>query len=304
MKKLFRLLLCNIAVAVCAHASPPQYIWSAKLHVTNDNGQPVADASAHIYYLLTNEFVGLTDTNGNFTATHTDGSENLAFEVEKSGYYSFSMMYHMGRKYQEEKWNPKQDVILKKIIKTIPMYAKSVNLKVPEVNKPVGYDLMTGDWVAPYGKGNYSHIFFEGHFDHPSTSESNFTLTVSFPVAGDGIQEFAAPIYYLGDRGSALRSASQAPTNGYLSQLIQTDIWKNGRPFSSSRYLNKNYYLRLQTILDEKGNVKSAVYGKIYGDFMQFKYYLNPTPNDRDLEFNPKQNLIKKLESIDAVREP
>lgn len=41
----------------------------------------------------------------------------------------------------------------------------------------------------------------------------------------------------------------------------------------------------------------SALYGKVYGDFrvnelrgVSFTYYLNPTPNDRNLEFDRKTN--------------
>lgn len=40
------------------------------------------------------------------------------------------------------------------------------------------------------------------------------------------------------------------------------------------------------------GNIISAQYGKIYGDFLAFTYYLNPSPNDRNVEFDPDQNLF------------
>jgi hypothetical protein len=34
-------------------------------------------------------------------------------------------------------------------------------------------------------------------------------------------------------------------------------------------------------------------------------YYLNPTPNDdRNVEFDPKQNLLKKLNEFEGVSEP
>ena len=35
----------------------------------------------------------------------------------------------------------------------------------------------------------------------------------------------------------------------------------------------RNYFFRVQTVSDTNGNVKSALYGKIYGDFMQFRYF-------------------------------
>jgi hypothetical protein len=59
-------------------------------------------------------------------------------------------------------------------------------------------------------------------------------------------------------------------------------------------------------VLDSNGNAKSALYGKIYGDtmMMNFHYYLNPTPNDRNVEFDPKQNLLKNLKPDEGVSAP
>ncbi len=37
---------------------------------------------------------------------------------------------------------------------------------------------------------------------------------------------------------------------------------------------------------------------------MRFSYYLNPTPNDRNLEFDPEQNLFKKLTILEEVWDP
>jgi len=52
--------------------------------------------------------------------------------------------------------------------------------------------------------------------------------------------------------------------------------------------------------LDKDGKIISANYAKVMGDFrldarhggVGFTYYFNPTPNDRNLEFDPKQNLF------------
>jgi hypothetical protein len=184
------------------------------------------------------------------------------------------------------------------------MYAKHVRTHVPALDKLVGYDLITGDWVAPYGRGIQADIFFTAHFDKPDSTESDFKLTVSFPKVGDGIQEFSSPSYYLHDRGSELLSAEEAPTNAYQPEWVQTDNRKAGEPVKTNRDLYRNYYFRVRTVLDHDGNVVSAHYGKIYGDFMQFSYYLNPTPNDRNLEFDPKQNLIKNLGEFEGVNEP
>jgi hypothetical protein len=57
-------------------------------------------------------------------------------------------------------------------------------------------------------------------------------------------------------------------------------------------------------VLDENGNIKSALYGKIYGGFENFQYYLNPTPNDRNVEFDPDHNLLNLGRREIPVRMP
>ena len=65
---------------------------------------------------------------------------------------------------------------------------------------------------------------------------------------------------------------------------------------------NKCFCFRIRTKFDDKGNVVEGYYGKIYGDVVMkwsylgvsrvgFLYYLNPTPNDRNLEWDMKNNL-------------
>ena len=60
---------------------------------------------------------------------------------------------------------------------------------------------------------------------------------------------------------------------------------------------------------DDNGNVKSAYYGKIYGDFnmqdidgVEFLYYLNPILNDRNLEWDMKNNLCPNPGNIGQLQ--
>ena len=62
---------------------------------------------------------------------------------------------------------------------------------------------------------------------------------------------------------------------------------------------------------NESGKIVSALYGKIHGEIgyswtrgIRFIYYLNPTPNDRNLEFDPSRNLFTDLKPMEQVREP
>ena len=122
------------------------------------------------------------------------------------------------------------------------------------------------------------------------TAYKNFSAPASVQEAKEGVSD--------------LRSSQEAPADGYQSKWIQTDNRKQGQPTETNRDLHHNYFLRVRTVLDHQGNVVNALYGKIYGDFMQFRYYLNPTPNSRNIEFDPKQNLLHGVKSFEQVNAP
>jgi hypothetical protein len=270
----------------------------------DETGLPVINANAVVDYQSIDQFSGLTDTNGIFVASHKDKSYTLAFDVKKDGYYSVWQRYEMGWAYQynEAKWNPTIVIVLKRIIKPIPMYAKRIDAEPPTNGKPVGYDLIVGDWVGPYGKGVTIDILFTREYNRKSLQDYDYKLTVSFPKAGDGIQEFQVP--YKNMEGSALRSPHEAPTNGYQSQIVRLNMSHPGQKLIFDYDENRVYLFRVRTAIDDRGNIVSAYYGKIYGDFMQFNYYFNPTPNSRNIEFDPKQNLMANLKLTEGVSAP
>ena len=104
--------------------------------------------------------------------------------------------------------------------------------------------------------------------------------------------------------GSGLRSPHEALTNGYQSQIVRLNVSHPGQKLIFDYDENRIYLFRVRTIIDDRGNILSAQYGKIYGDFMQFSYYLNLTPNDRNVEFDPKQNLLRNLNEFEGVNQP
>ena len=260
--------------------------WKVSFKITDESGQPIQGAEATVFYdrmampdnsIDPGKIIGLTDANGAFIASHHDRTYGLRFRVQKDGYYSTDIEEDFHRVFSPEKLNRNLNLVLKKIGKPIGMYAKYIiSIEFPTFNKPIGYDLMIGDWVAPYGKGISSDFLFTEN--HPD-AKSGYTFTISFPKPGDGIQEFKTPDE---EKGSGLRSPHEASVDGYQPKYEQVQMPDP----------NKNYFFRVRTVLDVNGNVVSAHYGKIYGDFMQFTYYLNPTPNDRNIEFDPKQNLL------------
>jgi hypothetical protein len=74
------------------------------------------------------------------------------------------------------------------------------------------------------------------------------------------------------------------------------------------------YYFRVRTVVQE-GQIVSALYGKLSQGFfigatnptntnVRTCYYLNPTPLDRNMEFDLKQNLFKNLKPGEQPRRP
>jgi hypothetical protein len=287
-------LLLFISTCAFAQTNITRHQWNVTLKVVDESGNPIFAVNTSIGYFVNSQpasFDGLTDANGMFAASHSAISDfnELGFEASKSGFYTTRMAHMLFPPYSPSKWDIAQTLVLKKIAKPTAMYSKQINsLKFPEYNKNIGYDLMVGDWIAPYGKGiNADMLFIEKH----TGPQSGYILSVSFSNVGDGIQEFTLSD---NEKKSDLRSAHEAPENGYQPTASQMHTTNPSRGF----------YFRIHTKLDETGNVVSAHYGKIYGDLAQFTYYYNPTPNDRSIEFDPKQNLLGGLKSTEQVTAP
>jgi hypothetical protein len=314
--KIVSILVISIFGVGCGRAQGPSdsaiHDWRVTVKVVDEQNAPVTNATVKIAWhiapppdenITMTNVTGHTTDEGLFAVSQRSGSIEVLCGAEKGAYYPAGRA-HEFHKFKENdplKWNPTITVLLRKIGKPIPMYAKSLNTHVPALDKTVGFDLLAGDWVAPYGKGTQPDILFTGQLIKRDDGESDSTLTVGFPNSGDGIQAFTLSEL---EMTSSLRSPHEAPTDGYQPHWVQTDNRKPGKPIESNRDSNRNYFLRVRTVLDENGHVKSALYGKIYGDFMQFRYYLNPTPNDRNVEFDPSRNLLKGLGEEQVVNMP
>jgi hypothetical protein len=305
------LLSILMAVTCCIHAQltgAPTPEWKVTFKVVDEAGDRLAGVKVVVGYMGTNQISGLTDTNGIFVASHRDKSYTLGFDITKESFYATHQEYELGWAYQYayEKWNPFRTIVLRKVGNTIPMYTKRQEVKFPKLNEPIGFDLMVGDWITPYGKGFHTDILFKAHREIKNDHEFTADLSVTFPNGGDGI--VAAPSESAD--GSAFKTSRIAAENGYAPEL-NLHYSNLERPKSVF-----GYFIRVHTELDQDGNVKSALYGKINGDFrfytgtiaptsgMGFDYYLNPTPNSRNLEFDPKENLVKDLKPLEAVKEP
>ncbi len=185
----------------------------------------------------------------------------------------------------------------------------------------VGYDAELLELMPPHGQGKHTdftmkvtsvfrgyedaylerravadsergwHTLSEGKVNHGNWTHS---VTYRFPNKGDGIILSRQFWPYC-----KLTMPHKAPEEGYAQELTLTEeVRENAyRPdLAHCRELMKNngVFLRIRTQLDKDGNVVSAHYAKIVSPQRpgnRFKIFYNPTPNDRNLEYDLQTNL-------------
>jgi hypothetical protein len=258
---------------------------------------------------------GFTDKDGLFTASGST-EQILRYGAKLSGYYPSRYEFReftsvsgiLGfRKWQP--WNPTLKVVLKKIKNPIAMSAYHTDwIEIPKNDEFIGYDLVKHDWVSPYGKGITSDFLFRLDKDIRSNQDYDAYLTLKFLDPLDGIQSALVGK----EQGSAYRLAYEAPRRGYLNTLKQHEYSRENQSLPMIYKSGQNYYFRIRS----NGDTDNSLYGKIHGNIefsrfgysngaIRFTYYLNPSKDDTNIEFDPKRNLFKKLkDSTRKVIEP
>ena len=285
---------CLFALRACADTV------DVPLQVVDQDGQPVAEA------LLKSDSGDkeLSDENGKAFLEVKKRAFYNRFYAEKEGFYPTATDGENSPLAKD--FDPLKliKIQLKKVKNPIPMYAKSLIaeqggvLKMPNYDgNSYGYDLVTGDWVTPHGKGKVADFIFqfEGEFSNKPYGrliKYDNKIKVSFSNEHDGIIAWEGTSEAGRKYGSELVSDYEAPKEGYQDNWVQRTWKEKGGYHQTTSNMDRNFNFRVRTKVDEKGNIISAHYGKIYGDFMSFIYYLNPTPNDRNVEFDPKRNLL------------
>lgn len=301
---LFSLLL--VTTASCQEAR------TVKMTVTEEDGTPIEGASTTVIYLGyrgedTVRKKALTNAQG-VSEIRGATSGRMSAKIEKEGYYAS----HSGR--LSRKKDHDLTYVLRKIENPIPMYVRKFRGRIPVEDKACGFDFEVGDWVAPHGKGKRIDMLIKGKKEIKTRNDWKGKVTLSFPNKHDGIQEDDKWLNY-----SEFKSSRKAPLEGYLpdEQLLSKQDPKNGYKGSS---LPKNYLVRTRSQVNQKEEIVTTFYSKIVGGVevivglhkdsresppsVAFTYYFNPTPNDRNLEFDPSQNLFKNLDPTEQVREP
>ena len=325
-------IITSVAVFVNAHQLHAHEI---AVTVHSDEGKPIQGAEVVISFIRpakgsSETFEGQSGKDGRFSAT-ADNWMGAFIRVSKNGFYDSTL----------RNVAPKKDhaptLILRERKDPPPLFAKKATLPLESENQWLAFDLEAGDWVPPQGIGKSRDILFrfsrsflgylyEGaRFEKnlaaskraaaargEQWSEEKFKLTqgkwdakleVSFAKNKEGITEETDD--YLSY--SELRMPHLAPESGYLSEIKIEDT-----TYSPSQERDDiGFFIRTRVREDQDGNIISANYAKINGDFeldargeLSFTYYFNPTPNDRNLEFAADNNLFGRLSAAETVRDP
>jgi len=307
-------------------AREENYRMRVTARVVDEAGKPMAGVSVRIGIHNVNDFIdeyndfrGKTDEEGKFSA-EAIGRALAKIEVKEEGYYPSlkTVTCYEGRAEDIRKtgkylpWDPTIDVMIKKIGKPIPMIVRLASggadswlkPRADQLEKKLGWDLVVGDWVAPEGKGTMADLILRFESSYSDESNKSATVNISFANADDGF----VTVKELKGEESRLKYPREAPFRGYENKNIEL-VTKVFEDWAKSKTRPKAYLLRVRTQKDPTGNIVSALYGKITEPFklyppavryrlpvLNFDYYLNPTPNDRNLEYDQRTNLAPEAD--------
>lgn len=278
------------------------------LRVIDSRGAPVPGADIQMAFFPKDSYEaakitkGLTDKDGLFVVSGKT-VDDISFSASKADYYVTSRKFHFYwrgtacvKNGRWQPWNPTLEVVLKEKRKPIPMYQNFVETVMPAGTNRLGFDFLVGDWVAPHGKGNITDMWYV--YDENFIDRDNFYIKLSFAFEGEKNGCYMRKM----DNYSGLISEHEASDIEFAPSKVCVIEQEKGKYTKELRFAEDDYMVfRIRTKTDEQGKIVSSHYGKIYGPVgvphrwskkFSFTYYLNPTPNDRNVEYDPQKNLI------------
>ena len=295
-----------------------------KVNVHDEEGKPVTNAVVNVKTLKRlvgvnanpgdyRMIVACADTNGVVTVKFDAVASDSTYWLSADGYYSppyHDVHYKMKKDHlfyiEFAEHEKEESIILRKIKNPIPMYRHCINgaKYLPPENGDFGYDMKIGDWVAPLGRGEVADFYIRKNYDEKARSTKS---ALFFKGKGNGAYKMKAFV------DSEFRSCYVADTNAVFGTLFRYEYWTHDHvnPKDGSHRTevcdvdaDECLILRTRCRFDEKGNLVSCHYSKIYGKIEIFGWLnfmssaFNPTPNDANLEFDARRNLNKKDTSL------
>ena len=292
------------------------------INVVDEQGQPIQGAEVFFSYVNFKNEENLTlTTNEKGVAENTGGAElRINLHVSKEGYYDTRYDKSEGTSLRKDE-NHSLSVVLRRIESPIALYVKKVRKKIPEFGSKCGFDFEIGDWVSPHGNGEKADVFFAVSEITSKTNDPGGLLKISFPQVEEGVFKIAPKEGFI--FSSEMKLPHRASDDGYQKLLKRMEFSYHDESYDREC----GYFFRIRQV-DTEENEKIFNYVKFNKDFkfhmgggkyireewrknspkeygmLEFTYYFNPTPNDRNLEFDPERNLFKKLPHSEQVRKP
>jgi len=317
---------------LCLLAFMPLLLTAQKVavHVQDQDGNAVENASVKITYEgivnlgKTHEVEGMTDEDGLFRSSG-NAKVGVWFWVKKDGYYDHG--YYPAERdiigMNDLTDEIEKSIELRQVINPTGLYGSfEGGGEIPLLGEWCGYDLAAGDWVVPYGEGEVTDLMlcferefvgFEKRFRQQSVEAERAFSKKAFAVRGEewteekfqmrsGDWDMLLEIAFPGEKEGIIKvedafneqsvlrmphlafEEGYSPAHSYLIKTYGDTAWNIRKDLG--------YFLQTRVVLDEDGEIESANYAKLHGDFritvdgkISFTYYFNPTPNDRNLEF-------------------
>jgi hypothetical protein len=314
----------------------------ATIEVVDQDGKPVKDATVEMgfwggpngseYGSKATSKKQQTPASGvvEIEGENTMGESGII--VSKSGYYEAWAKYRAPqlKNGRWEPWNQRVRMQLKEIRNPIPMYVFRDATSSPVVafwfpsnqpDGPVGFDFFRQDLVTPHGKGQVADVTLTRESGPEKESGSYLVMRFTNPL--DGI---AGP--FESELHSKFKSDYEAPQQGYLREfrfengslrIFQNEQAKTS--FTEKSTIDRTncwFALRLRSKVDDNGRLISCHYGKIVdypnagvllvkpftSSMSNLCYYINPTPNSRNLEWDTKTNLFEGVDRLNVPEDP
>ncbi len=311
MKKNRLLTLILFAASISmAMGGVPQAKMTVKV-IDSETGKPVSNATVRTRFLVKSHWNEADEyleqkqqlkEKGFCILQGEDDSFGHGGGVTGNGYYksSFKVPYTGKNKVLNrwEPWNPMIEVKMRKIKNPVPMVHKKIkSLDISVWDKPIGFDLEKGDWVAPHGKGICSDFFVSMYRRFKNPSDFDAVAKITFFNNEDGVQLYKIPKDF---QLSNYKFPYKAPRQNYQKELVLERHATAVTTKTSFDPATDMYLFRVRTQKDASGKIISACYGRIdqrieigWGDVLDFEYHFNPVPNECSLEYNG-ENLLKK----------
>jgi hypothetical protein len=316
MKTIFHAIALGFCTMLCASCQESRTV---KITVVEEDVKtPVVGAEVRVFFLAYDpskdrKVAGPTDENGVFVAKGHAPLRMTAL-IDKPGYYQ-TKSGRLSRKKDHD-----LTFVLRRIRNPIALYARKYRGKVPGIGHEYGFDFETGDWVAPHGQGKTADLLFRVDTIEDGNKLAG-RIRIQFAGEGEGWIRIGPENGYL--PRSEMVMPHEAPENGYKKTLERIEAGYENK----AKEPNVSYFFRTREQRAPDGESRFN-YSKFKDGFrfmmtggrfidesqrskypdelavVEFTYYFNPAPNDRNLEFDPQQNLFKHLKAEEWPHDP